>query len=82
MDKFVVCVCGVDSARLLQNQTAYARVLLLGGLQYIAERVEFLEQALATDLLGRADKVGDPRGDPIRIDVGFRKYAKMLIAKG
>jgi hypothetical protein len=25
---------------------------------------------LATDLLGRADKVGDPRGDPIRIDVG------------
>jgi hypothetical protein len=25
---------------------------------------------LATDLLGRADKVGDPHGDPIRIDVG------------
>jgi hypothetical protein len=45
VDKFVVCVCGVDSARLLQNQTAYARVLLLGGLQYIAQHVEFLEQA-------------------------------------
>lgn len=55
MDKFVVCVCGVDSARLFQNPTAFARVMLLGGLQYIAERVEFLEQALATSAVQAHD---------------------------
>lgn len=44
----------VHGARLLQYQAAHARVLRLGGLQYIAKRVEFLEQALAAGLLGRA----------------------------
>jgi hypothetical protein len=36
----------------------HAPVVLLGGFQHIAQRIEFFEQALVTNLLGRAPKSG------------------------
>jgi hypothetical protein len=38
-----VCAIGVHGARLLWDEAAYARVLLLGDRPYIAKSIEFLE---------------------------------------
>lgn len=38
-----VCAFTVHGVTLFKGQAAYARVFLLGSLQYIAQRVEFLK---------------------------------------
>ncbi len=54
------CAIGVHGARLLCDEPAYARVLLLGDRTYIAKSIEFLEQTLCADVLGRGHNVADP----------------------